>query len=92
MKNANFKRRTNDRKIVRGLMKKKGITLDEMARRTGYTNKKNVFGVLSEKHTTGMTTDVLIRFLSAIDCDISIFDMEDGTEYPLSILGGDDDQ
>lgn len=27
MKNANFKRRTNDRKIVRGLMKKKELRL-----------------------------------------------------------------
>lgn len=83
---GNFKQQTNDREIVRLLMKKKGLSYTDMADKAGYTNKANIWNFLKPGGKTGMTTDVLVKMLRAMHCDIAIFDLDDGTEYDIELL------
>lgn len=82
----NFKEKTNDREIVKLLLKKKGLSYGNLADLAGYTRKNNIYMFLRDQNKTGMTTDVLVKLLHAMHCDIAIFDLDDGTEYDLELL------
>ena len=72
---------TSARRIIMDIARKKGITMAELARRTG-TTPQGIHSLMS-----GRTRDIdiarFLQMLDAMDCCMSVFDLADAEEFPV---------
>lgn len=69
--------------IVRNLMDDKGMSMEVMAGKLGYSNRSGVNNRLSNKKD--MRVDVLVSFLEALDCELVVRSkLKDKKEWVIS--------
>ena len=78
-----------DKDIIGLIMKRQKVTQQELADRCGYKRRSNVASLLGG-NATGLRSDSLVKFLSAMGCELIIRDAS-GNEWQVT-NGEDGDQ